>query len=71
MHAYNMHAPVNVYLRCVQFLSASLYFRLVGLKEALIEISCVVTSMVVGWLVVTRVHCGQTVHPRPIVIMEH
>jgi len=19
----------------------------------------------VGWLVVTRVHCGQTVHPRP------
>jgi len=27
-----------------------------------------VTSLVVGWsLVVTRVHCGQTVHPRPIV----
>ena len=25
----------------------------------------------VGWLVVTRVHCGQTVHPRPIVTMEH
>jgi len=25
-----------------------------------------VTSLVVGWsLVVTRVHCGQTVHPRP------
>ena len=23
------------------------------------------------WLVVTRVHCGQTVHPRPIVTMEH
>jgi len=23
--------------------------------------------LVVGWLVVTRVHCGQTVHPRPIV----
>jgi len=21
----------------------------------------------VGWLVVTRVHCGQMVHPRPIV----
>ena len=35
-------------------------------KEALIEIGCVVTS-----LVVTRVHCGQTVHPRPIVTMEH
>ena len=34
-----------------QFLSASLY--------------CVVTSLVVGWLVVTRVHCHQTVHPRP------
>jgi len=44
------------------------------------------TSLVVGWLVgwslvgwslvgwslvVTRVHCGQTVHPRPIVTMEH
>jgi len=24
-----------------------------------------------GWLVVTRMHCGQTVHPRPIVTMEH
>ena len=42
-------------------------------KEALIEIGCVVTSLVVGhWsLVVTRMHCGQTVHPRPIVTMEH
>ena len=40
-------------------------------KEALIEIGCVVTSLVVGWLVVTRVHCGQTVHPTPIVTMEH
>ena len=40
-------------------------------KEALIEIDCVVTSLVVGWLVVTRVHCGQTVHPRPIVTKEH
>ena len=50
------------------------HFTLV--KEALIEIGCVVTSLVVGWLVVgwlvvTRVHCGQTVHPRPIVTMEH
>jgi len=41
------------------------------------EIGCVVTSLIVGrWLVgwslvVTRVHCGQTVHPRPIVTMEH
>ena len=44
----------------VQFLSASLYFS----KKALID--------VVGrWLVVTRAHCGQTVHPRPIVTMEH
>ena len=34
----------------------------------------VVTSLVVGWLVgwlVGGVHCGQTVHPRPIVTMEH
>ena len=44
------------------------HFTLV--KEMLIEIGCVVTSLV-GWLVVTRVHCGQTVHPRPIVTMEH
>ena len=51
------------------FLSASLYTLV---KEALIEIGCVVTSRsLVGWLVVTRVHCGQTVHPRPIVTMEH
>jgi len=27
--------------------------------------------LVVGWLVVTRVHCGKTVHARPIVTMEH
>jgi len=45
------------------------HFTLV--KEALIEIGCVVASLVVGWLVVTRVHCGKTVHPRPIVTMEH
>ena len=45
------------------------HFTLV--KEALIEIGCVVTSLV-GWLSRdTRVHCGQTVHPRPIVTMEH
>ena len=51
-------------------LSAS---RFTLVKEALIEIGCVVTSLVVGWLVVTvtRVHCGQTVHPRPIVTMKH
>ena len=47
----------------IYFLSASLYFSKRG---------CVVTSLVVGrWLVVTRVHCGQTVDPRPIVTMEH
>jgi len=37
------------------FLSTSLYF----------------SKRVVMSLVVTRVHCGQTVHPRPIVTMEH
>ena len=43
------------------------------LVVVVIEIGCVVTSLVVGrcWLVVTRVHCGHTVHPRPIVTMEH
>jgi len=46
------------------FIFKRLIFTLV--KEALIEIGCVVTS-----LVVTRMHCGQTVHPRPIVTMEH
>ena len=30
-----------------------------------------VVGRLVGWLVVTRVHCGQMVHPRPIVTMEH
>ena len=54
----------TVVLRYGTFLSASLYFSTV--KEALIEIGCVVMP-----LVVTRVHCGQTVHPRPIVTMEH
>ena len=53
-----------------------LTFHFTLVKEALIEIGCVVTSLVVnwlvvGWLVVTRVHYGQTVHPRPIVTMEH
>jgi len=47
------------------------HFTLV--KEALIEIGCVVTSLVVGWLsrACSAVHCGQTVHTRPIVTMEH
>jgi len=59
-------SAINIVLVIILLLlSASLYFS----KEALIEIGCVVTS-----LVVTRVHCGQTpqtVHPRPIVTMEH
>jgi len=46
-------------------LSASLYFSKRG---AYWDRLC---RDVVGWLVVTRVHCGQTVHPRPIVTMEH
>ena len=50
---------------CV-FLSASLYFSKRG---AYCDRLC---RYVVGrWLVVTHVHCGQTVHPRPIVTMEH
>ena len=55
--------------RTIRSFTFTFYFTLV--KEALIEIGCVVTSLVVGWLVVTHVHCGQTVHPRPIVTMEH
>jgi len=55
---------------CILLLLLLMYhFTLV--KEALIEIGCVVTDVVGRWLVVTRVHCGQTVHPRPIVTMEH
>jgi len=52
---------VQYSLHSTVFLSASLY-RL-----------CrdVVGRWLVGWLVVTRVHCGQTVHSRPIVTMEH
>ena len=51
-------------------LSASLYFSKRG---AYCDRLCrdVVGRWLVGWLVVTRVHCGQTVHPRPIVTMEH
>ena len=47
------------------FLSASLY---VSKRGTYWDRLC---RDVVGWLVVTRVHCGQTVHPRPIVTMEH
>ena len=54
----------------VVLLSASLYFRKRG---AYWDRLCrdVVGHWLVGWLVVTRVHCGQTVHPRPVVTMEH
>jgi len=47
------------------FLSASLYFSKRGTYW---DRLC---RDVVGRLVVTRVHCGQTVHPRPIFTMEH
>ena len=49
----------------LSFVSASLY---VSKRGAYWDRLC---RDVVGWLVVTRVHCGQTVHPRPIVTMEH
>ena len=49
-----------------EFLSASLYFSKRG---AYWNRLC--RDVVGRWLVVTRVHCGQTVHPRPIVTMEH
>ena len=48
------------------FLSASLYFSKRGAYWGRL---C--RDVVGRWLVVTRVHCGQTVHPRPIVTMEH
>jgi len=55
----------------VSFLSASLYVSKRG--AYLDRLFCdVVGRWLVGrWLVVTRVHCGQTVHPRPIVTIEH
>ena len=65
------------YLSCVfgvyVFLSASLYFSKRGAYwDRLHRDVVVVVRWLVGrWLVVTRVHCGQTVHPRPIVTMEH
>ena len=50
----------------LMFLSASLYFSKRGTYW---DRLC--RDVVGRWLVVTRVHCGQTVHPRPIVTMEH
>jgi len=53
--------------KALQFLSASLY---VSKRGAYWDRLC--RDVVGRWsLVVTRVHCGQTVHPRPIVTMEH
>jgi len=54
----------------LRFVYQPIFKCLTLVKEALIEIGCVVTSLV-AWLVVTRVHCGQTVHPWPIVTMEY
>jgi len=59
----------NVPLCVFSFLSASLYFSKRG---AYWDRLC--RDVVGRWLVVTRVHCTiqcQTVHPRPIVTMEH
>ena len=51
----------------IRFLSASLY---VSKRGAYWDRLC--RDVDGRWsLVVTRVHCGQTVHPRPIVTMEH
>ena len=67
----SIHFPV---IHSVVLLSASLY---VSKRGAYWDRLCrdvvgrwslwLVGRLVVGWLVVTRVHCGQTVHPRPIV----
>ena len=67
------HRKWRHFLRVITFhcdgfqtlLSASLY---VSKRGAYWDRLC---RDVVWSLVVTRVHCGQTVHPRPIVTMEH
>ena len=60
---------VNIY---AYFLSASLYVSKRGAYWDRLAVSWRRWSLVFGrWLVVTRVYCGQTVHPRPIVTMEH
>ena len=60
------HKNITACMRLLSFLSASLYFSKRG---AYWDRLC--RDVVGRWLVVTRVHCGQTVHPRPIVTMEH
>ena len=52
-------------------LSASLYFSKRGAYRDRLCRDVVGRWLVGRWLVVTRVHCGQTVHPRPMVTMEH
>ena len=52
-------------------LSASLYVSKRGAYRDRLCRDVVGRWSLVGWLVVMRVHCGQTVHPRPIVTMEH
>ena len=68
--------PWRVNIRQIWFLRASLYFSKRGaywdrLCRDVVGRWSLVIGWLVGWLVVTRVHCGQTVHPRPIVTMEH
>ena len=59
------HSVIKPQLKA-SFLSASLYFSKSG---AYWDRLC--RDVVGRWLVVTRVHCGQMVHPRPIGTMDH
>ena len=70
LEAWQRRRSQPPWLQSSRFLSASLY---VSKRGAYRDRLCrdVVGRWLVGWLVVTRVHCGQTVHPRPIVTMEH
>jgi len=61
-----LHYQTTQTVLVLVFLSASLYFSKRG---AYWDRLC--RDVVGRWLVVTRVHCDQTVHPRPIVTMEH
>ena len=62
---FSTHVETTACQSWREFLSASLYFRKRG---AYWDRLC--RDVVGRWLVVTRVHCGQPVHPRPIVTME-
>ena len=59
----NIWKMFMAYLVAIPFLSASLYFSKRGAYWDRLSRR--------RWFVVTRVHCGQTVHPKPIVTMEH